>query len=97
MNENLRQFAKPDGPVGGRSTADGHRTGSTEDPQEVRGLIEEVRGFIGRPAVDAAITGAVVAAVVFNIPEALLGAAVGVAVHAIRQRRSAARAKGRMG
>jgi hypothetical protein len=87
MNENLNQFAK----------ADGQRTQSTEDGQEVRGLIEQMHGFLGRPAVDAAITGAVVAAVVFNIPEALLGAAVGVTVYAVRQRRAAAKAKSRIG
>jgi hypothetical protein len=83
MSQNAQQYAQNDGQ---RTEAAGHQ-------QEARGWNEQMQGFLGKPAVGAAIAGAVVAAVIFNIPEALLGAAAGVAVHAIRKRRSSTTAK----
>jgi hypothetical protein len=87
MNQNVEQSVK----------TDGQGTESAGDRQEARNLTEQMQGLLGRPAVGAAMTGAVLAAVIFNIPEALLGAAAGVAVYAIRQRRSAAKVKGPTG
>jgi hypothetical protein len=83
MNQNAQQ----------RGETDGQGTDAVRDRQQARGLNDQVQGFLGKPAVGAAIAGAVVAAVVFNIPEALLGAAAGVAVHAIGKRRSGAQPK----
>jgi hypothetical protein len=83
MNQNVDLYAK----------SDGQSMESAGDRQAARSLSQQMRGLLARPAVDAAITGAVVAAVIFNIPEALLGAAAGVTVYAIRQRRCAAKGK----
>jgi hypothetical protein len=83
MSQNVEQPAE----------TDGQRKEAAEGRQEARGLNERMQGFLDRPAVGAAIAGAVVAAVIFNIPEALLGAAAGFTVYAIRKRRSSSTAK----
>jgi hypothetical protein len=83
MNQNVEEGAK----------TDGQRTDAPRDRQDGRGLGEQMQGFLGKPTVGAAIAGAAVAAVIFNIPEALLGAAAGVTVYAIHKRFSGGTAK----
>ncbi|MCL2447482.1 MAG: hypothetical protein FWD17_00890 [Polyangiaceae bacterium] len=62
----------------------GHETQAPEGRQ-TQSLGDQAQCFTRRPAVRAAIGGAAVAAILFNIPEAILGALAGVTIYAFRQ------------